>query len=106
MSIKPYFNERGWTDVAPFELVRVVSEKTVEIRGMDAVLDESWKPEFIPGGFFGHTANNSEQKWVITSNPSNLVFRIRLDKKGKWKNKYGTEYRNADAPRKFHDYNF
>jgi len=104
--IKPYFNSRGWTDVSPGELIRVISSKTVEIREMDAVLDPEWKPEFVPGGFSAICTNQNEQKWVITSNPSNPVIRIRKHKNGKWKAAHGEEFRPSDAPRKFYDFNF
>ncbi len=33
-------NHSGWSDVHPYEIVRVVSPKTIEIRVMDAELDK------------------------------------------------------------------
>ena len=75
---KRYANMIGYTDVSPCEIVKRISDKTIEIRSMDAELDPSWKREFHPGGFFGHPSNNQSQKWEITSNADNRVFRIRL----------------------------
>ena len=71
----------GWTDVNPYEVIRVVSEKTLEIREMKATKGE-WKPEFVPGGFCGTVVNQCEQKWVIEPDPEAPVIRIRLGKKG------------------------
>lgn len=94
----------GYSDRTPFEVVKVVSDKTLEVRRMDAVLDPDWKPDFHVGGFMGHTANQNEQKWNLTSNPSNDVLRIRLGKKG-WKDANGDKYSVGKAV-KFFDYNF
>jgi hypothetical protein len=105
VSAKKYANEIGWSDVEPHEVIREVSAKCIEIRAMDAKLAEGWKPEIIPGGFAGHCVNQSEQEWIYSSRDEAPVFRIRLGKKG-WKDKHGNRYVLADAPRKFHDYNF
>lgn len=94
----------GYSDCTPFEVVKVVSDKTLEVRRMDAVLDPDWKPDFHVGGFMGHIANQHEQKWNLTSNPSNDVLRIRLGKKG-WKDANGDKYTVGKAV-KFFDYNF
>lgn len=100
-----FMNYRGWTDVEPFEIVKVVSDKTVVVRPMKAELDPSWQREVSPGGFAGHTVNNHEQKWIITSDPQAPEHRVRLGKKG-WKDAHGGYYSLSDSPRKFHDYNF
>lgn len=101
-----YANHYGYTDVNPFEVVRVVSDKTVEVREMDAKRDDSVKLEFHVGGFSAHCANQRDQKWLITSNPSNSILRIRLSKTGVWKDKHGRRFVLSDKPIKFYDYNF
>lgn len=101
-----YASMIGWTDVHPFEIVRVISESTIEVRAMDAVLDPNWKPEFVVGGFAGHCTNQHSQKWVYSSNQDAEVVRIRRSKKKGWADKYGQRYMLLAAPRKFHDYNF
>jgi len=107
METKKYANRIGYSDIYPYEVVRRVSEKTIEVREMDAVLDPACKKElqesFVPGGFLGHT-DNDLQKWIITSNPENRVERIRLHKDGKY---YGSGmFVLADEPVKHYDYNF
>jgi len=100
-----FANHFGYSDVDPFEIVRRVSDKTIEIREMDAARDESVKMEFVVGGFAGHCINQDEQKWFITSNPLKPVIRIRLGKGG-WKDKHGRRFGLSDKPKRFYDYNF
>lgn len=100
-----YANRFGYSDVEPYEVIRAVSGITLEIRRMHAERDPEWKPEIIPGGFSGHCVNQSEQKWIITSDLNAPVIRIRLGKKG-WKDRHGNRYDLSDRPRKFYDYNF
>ena len=101
-----YANQYGWSDVNPFEVVKVISDKTIEVREMDAQRDESVKLDWAVGGFAGHCINQRDQKWFITSNEQNPVVRIRLSKTGVWKDKHGRRYGLSDKPVKFYDYNF
>jgi hypothetical protein len=98
-------NHSGYTDAHPYEIVRVVSPKTIEIRLVDAELDPEWKPETIAGGFAGHTVNNGSQKWIYTSNKDNRVIRARLRKDGYFYSANG-RHNLSTAPYKFYDYNF
>ena len=100
-----YANHFGYTDVNPFEIVRVVSAKTIEVREMKCERDTSVKLEFIPGGFSAHCVNDHEQKWHISSDESAPVIRIRLGKNG-WKDKHGRKFGLADEPVKYYDHNF
>ena len=100
-----YANHLGYSDTNPFEVIRVISDKCLEIRAMDAERDKSVELQFHVGGFSAHCSNQHDQKWFITSNPENSVVRIRLGKRG-WKDKYGNDYDLNDEPIKFHDYNF
>lgn len=101
-----YANQYGYSDVYPFEVVRVISDKTIEVREMDAERDESVKLEWAPGGFAGHCLNQRDQKWFITSNESNPVIRIRLSAKKGWQDKHGRRFGLSDQPVRFYDYNF
>lgn len=100
-----YANRFGYSDVEPYEVVRAVSAITLEIRAMRAERAHDWKPEIIPGGFAGHCVNQHEQRWIISSDPSAPIVRIRLGKKG-WKDRHGNRYTLSDRPKKFYDYNF
>ena len=115
-----YANLHGYTDIYPHEVVKVISDKTIEIRALDAKLDESWKPEIEKGGFSGHCVNNHSQRWHYTSNTKNPIFRIRASKKfctskvvaGEkvevqgYADAEGQKYFLATSPRRFYDYNF
>ena len=103
-----YANFHGWSDIKPCEIVRVVSDKCLEVRFMDA--EQLHTPEdlgWVPGGF-GHIATNNHdgQKWEIRSNLENPVFRIRKHKNGVWKDRGGSRHVLSEEPRKFYDYNF
>lgn len=100
-----FANRFGYTDINPYEIVEVnETGKTIKVRQMDAERDPSWKPEFVVGGFAGHCVNNSEsdQKWVITSNPDNHVLSLRLSKNGFAKGEFWVD----NYPRKKYDFNF
>jgi hypothetical protein len=101
-----YANQYGYSDVYPFEVVNVISDKTIEVREMDAERDDSVKLEWAPGGFAGHCINQRDQKWFITSNPNNPVIRIRLSAKKGWQDKHGRRFGLSDKPVRFYDYNF
>ena len=101
-----YANHYGYSDVTPFEVTKVISDKTVEVREMDAERDDGVKLEFHVGGFSAHCSNQRDQKWNIASNEQNSVVRIRLSKTGVWKDKHGRRFGLSDQPVKFYDYNF
>jgi hypothetical protein len=102
-----YANLVGWTDVTPFEIIKVTA-KTLTLRRMKSVLDPAWHPETILGGFAGHTVNNSEQRWIITSDESELIVKAYLRKEGRhyrYYSKLGRHTLNTE-PVRFYDYNF
>lgn len=101
-----YANHHGYSDVNPFEVVKVISDKTIEVREMNAERDDSVKMEFHVGGFSAHCSNQRDQKWFITSDESAPVIRVRLSKNRGWQDKHGRRFVLADSPLKFYDYNF
>ena len=99
-----FCNMHSWSDIYPFEIIRVVSDKTIEVREMAADLDHDFKPKIIPGGFNGHCVNQDKQTYNYRSCPDGQVLRVRLGKKG-WKSQMG-RHALSTQPRKFFDYNF
>jgi hypothetical protein len=96
----------GYTDREPFYIVKVNTPKKLTIRAANAVRDPTWKPDFHPGGFFGHTANNHEQRWTITPGPENAkTIEIRFHKDGHWYDNHKGRFLVGVAF-KFYDYNF
>lgn len=110
-AIKAFCNNHGYSQVYAYEVVKVISEKTVEIRRMKATLDPTWKPEMSVGGFAAHCSNQSEQRWLFESDESAPVIRARKVKPSysngfrNWKSVYGGHVM-SDTPREFYDYNF
>lgn len=102
---KSFANLIGHSDIHPFEVVRHVSEKILEVRPMKSERDPTWKPAIISGGFAGHCTNQSEQRWIITSDEGASTIRLHKRKDGYFYYK-GTRYSLEDKPRRFYDYNF
>jgi hypothetical protein len=100
-----YANRLSYSDVHPFEIVRQIGPKTLEIRKMEAVIDQTFKLEFHAGGFMANCSNQRQQKWTISKDISSPVIRIRLGKNG-WKSPCGSSFKLSETPVKFHDYNF
>jgi len=101
-----YATELGYTDRRAYEVVRVVTEKTIEVRRMNATRDKSVELEFHVGGFSAHCSNQNDQKWTFESDESNPVIRIRKLKYGPYYTNSGTKFRLDETPCEFYDYNF
>lgn len=100
-----YANHIGYSDINPFEVVKHVSDKALDIREMVAT-EKPWMRQFMAGGFLGHVVNQEDQDWDIQPDPEAPVIRIRKHKNGQWYDRYGARYVLADKPVKFHDFNF
>lgn len=100
-----YANQYSYTDITPFEVIRSVSDKTLEIREMKTSRDDSVKLEFHVGGFSAHCSNQRDQEWFINSDETAPVIRIRLGKNG-WKDAHGRRFKLDVEPVMFYDYNF
>ena len=100
-----FANLAMYTDVQPFEIVRRVSDKCIELRPMTWKLAEGEKPEIIPGGFAGHCTNQRGLKYDIEQNTSAPTIRARLRKDGYYHSKLGRHV-VSEKPRAFYDYNF
>ena len=100
-AIKKYVTYFGYTDRHAWEVIRVVSKKTVQIRRLSTKLIKA-PTQFYPGGFSGHFADNYSQEYEYTSNPANATQIIRLGKNGWGLGRFGM----SDKPCEFYDYNF
>jgi len=107
--MQKFANQHLYTDVEPFEVVRVISDKTIEIRKMK-YRELDWAKDFVAGGFLGHVTNQKDQRWLIESDETQPVIKARFNKPkgykhGFWKSEFGRHFL-ADEPIKFYDYNF
>lgn len=100
-----YANLLMYSDIRPFEVVRKVSDVTLELREMEADLSEDFTPKFVAGGFAAHCTNQLEQKYTYRSNESAPVIRARLRKDGYFWSKLGKHWL-SHSPLRYHDYNF
>jgi len=104
-AIRKYCNKLMWSDIEPFEVVNIISDKTVEIRPMKATLVKG-PQNVLMGGFVAHVVDNGGT-WNIESDETEDVIRVRWSKsKRQWRDKYGNRYGMSDNPSKYYDYNF
>ena len=96
-----------YSDCEPYEVI-AKKGKTVSLRAMNAVRDESVKMDFKVGGFSAHCSNNREQKWIYSSNPDGKVVKVRFsNSKSKYRAWYKGDMRfEIGSAVKFYDYNF
>jgi|TARA_R110000744_G_scaffold271008_1_gene384052 hypothetical protein len=96
----------GYSDVEAYEIVKVISDKTIEIRKMIAEHDISHLTQQV-GGFCGHVVNQHAQKVTYTSNPNAGVIRIRRKKNNPEQWGHGNfRFGLQQEPYAFYDYNF
>ena len=109
MEIKMYANHMGYSDVNPYEVVRTISAKCVEVRAMNAELVKAPK-DFRPGGFVGTYVDQDAQEWKITASGTSESFKIRFSNSNSrdigWYSADGRRFVMSDKPCKFYDYNF
>ena len=96
----------GYSDVDAYEIVKVISDKTIEVRKMDTKHDISHLKQYA-GGFCGHVEDQRNQKVTYASNPDAEVIRIRRKKNNpeQWSNN-GSRFGLTEKPYAFYDYNF
>lgn len=100
----------GHTDRQAHEVVKYVSNGTIEIRRLNAKLLNgagTKEPDalvFQPGGFVGHTSGT--QRYEFSQNAEARVFRIRKHINGHWKDAHGNRYVLRNEPEEFYDFNF
>lgn len=103
--IRGFANNYGWSDVHPYEVVKVISDQTVEVREMDTK-QTVFPQNFQVGGFVAHCVDNYNQDYEYTSNPDNPVIRIRWSKANSCWNGSTGKFIMEDKPYKKYDYNF
>ena len=105
--IKKYANRSGYSDVEPYEVVRIVSDICVEVRAMKTK-QIRFPQEVHVGGFSAHVADNrSGQEYEYSSNEEAKPFKIRWSRANRqWQAGKYNRFRMADEPYKFYDYNF
>ena len=99
-----YASEHFYTDVQAYEIVKVISDKTLEVRRLEATYDISHLNHYA-GGFCGHVENQRDQKVSFKVDTESPVIRIRKNKYGKWSHK-GRRFSLQTKPYAYRDFNF
>ena len=101
-----HVSEYCYTDVRAYEIVKVVSDQTIEIRAMEVKHDISHLTQHV-GGFSAHTENQHNQKVTYASKSNNPVIRIRrkTNNPNAWTGN-GSRFGLTETPYAFYDYNF
>lgn len=96
----------GYSDVEAYEIVKVISENTLEIRRLHADFDISHLKQHV-GGFSAHVENQRAQKVTYRSDENNDTMRIRRKKNNPelWGYK-NSKFRLETEPYAFYDFNF
>ncbi len=90
-----------YTDAHAYTVIKVTAH-TVTIQRDKATPDPGWKPDFTPGGFLGHTANDRDRNYTYEPDPEGVTRTVRLTKRG-WSS--GGQ-RVSKGRREFYDSNF
>jgi len=99
---RTYWTEYGYSQSYPWVEVKR-TEKTVTLAKVYVDKDPEWKPNIIPGGFFGHCDNQHDQTWLFKEIRDDHTVIIRKTKRG-WSHK-GVSF-VPDRAVEFYDYNF
>lgn len=101
-----HVSEYCYSDVRAYEIIKVISDKTIEIRAMVAKHDIGHLDQFV-GGFGGHVENQHHQKVDYSSDPTGQVIRIRRKRNdpNAWTSN-GSRFGLTEQPYAFYDFNF
>ena len=90
-----YNNDDVLTQADPYEVVRLISDKTMEIRSMWISRDAS---KLVPPECRGNLKNWRGQSWDVRSDPYHSIIRIRKHKDGEWYSSLNYWFRFSDEP--------
>lgn len=99
-------NHYSYSDITPYEIIKKVSAKTIDVRRMKATMINMDEMKFHTGGFSANCSNQNDQKYTFESDENEIVERLRLNKDGVWCSKYGDKHRLNIKPIRFYDFNF
>ena len=92
-----------WSDREAYSIIKRTAN-TITIQRDKAILSPDFKPDFIPGGFFGTVVNQHEQSYTYEPDPNGSI------KVAHWSNKnngfYWEGLHVVPGRREFYDYNF
>ena len=95
-----------WSDISPCTVIKR-TKTTITVRYDKATRKDSWKPEFVIGGFAAHCLNNDDQHdaWLIEEDENGVIETFRWSKKFNCYKNLSDEKLFPEWAKKY-DYNF
>lgn len=95
-----------YTDANAYTVIKKTA-KTILIQRDKAILDPSFKPEFVPGGFGAHCVNQEEQRYTYERDPNGETVRCYWSEKlGRYTTGGDQSIKIRPGRHEFYDYNF
>lgn len=95
-----------WSDAHACTII-ARTDKTLTIQRDKAILDPSFKPEWVPGGFSAICTNSEKQKWSYERDPDGEIIRCRWsEKNGCWQSGSDGSIRISRGRHEHYDHNF
>ena len=93
-----------WTDANAYTIIGK-TDKTLTLQRDKATLSPDFKPDFIPGGFFGTVVNQYDQTYTYEPNPDGRIVKAYWSEK---KRAFCVDktLRVSHGRHEFYDYNF
>lgn len=95
-----YANVYRERDTIPYEVVRFIGVRKIELREMICDLKKGWRPEM----FLGRCVNNDSQEWSIGRDLRAPIFSIRRLKNGTWRDDQDNIFVIERVPIRWHLY--
>lgn len=97
--MKQFANNYLFSDVDPFEVIKVISDKTIEVRSLIAI--RNFEVEWIGS----EVQNKFDQEWIFKQDPNAAIIRLHKRKDGNYY-KGDLKFVLSDYPIKRYDYRF
>lgn len=95
-----------YTDAHAYTVIKKTA-KTILIQRDKAIMDPSFKPEFVPGGFGAHCVNQEEQRYTYERDQSGETVRCYWSEKlGRYTTGGDQSIKIRPGRHEFYDYNF
>lgn len=95
-----------WSDAHACTVIARTA-KTLTIQRDKAILDPSFKPEWITGGFSAHCTNSDYQSWTYERDQNGEIIKCRWSEKyGRWQTGSDGSIHIGRGRHEHYDYNF
>lgn len=96
----------GYSDRTSYTVIRKTA-RMIEVQKDKQKIDrEKWKADWHAGGFAGHVSNDSDQIWIVESDPEGTTQKIFAGQNGCLKTKGSRSCDVIKGAHPFYDHNF